>query len=167
MAEYDKNNVYAKNVEGDDIHISEAKSGRKGYYCLRCTREMEAVKQTIQFRTSYFRHVAIGAKVPLPHYHEYFDETVYGLEGVMTFTVDGKTIELEKGQSLFIPKGIVHGFNNLSQQNARALAVATPGLIGAEYFQELAVIINAGGPPDIEKIKAVFKKHGLVPVMSL
>lgn len=111
--------------------------------------------------------VPVSAKVPLPHYHENFDETVYGLEGVMTFTVDGKTIELEKGQSLFIPKGMVHGFNNLSQQNARALAVITPGLMGAEYFQELAAIINAGGPPDIEKIKTVFKKYGLVPVISI
>ena len=111
--------------------------------------------------------VPVGAKVPLPHYHESFDETVYGLEGVMTFTVDRKTIELEQGQSMFIPKGIIHGFNNLSRQNAKALAVTTPGLMGAEYFQELAVIINAGGPPDMEKIKTVFKKHGLVPVISV
>jgi quercetin dioxygenase-like cupin family protein len=111
--------------------------------------------------------VPVGAKVPLPHYYESFDETVYGLEGVMTFTVDGKTIELEKGKSIFISKGVVHGFNNLSQQDAKVLAVTTPGLMGAEYFQELAVIINAGGPPDMEKIKAVFKKHGLVPVSGL
>ena len=111
--------------------------------------------------------VPVGAKVPLSHYHENFDETVYGLEGVMNFTVDGKTIELEPGQSIFISKGVVHGFNNLSQQNAKALAVTTPGLMGVEYFQELAVIINAGGPPDMEKIKAVFKKHGLVPIISM
>ena len=111
--------------------------------------------------------VPVGAKVPLPHYHESFDETIYGLEGIMTFTVDGKTVGLEEGQSLFIPKGVVHGFNNLSQQNAKALAVSTPGLIGSEYFKELAIIVNGGGPPDIEKIKVVFKKHGLVPVMGL
>ena len=34
--------------------------------------------------------VPVGAKVPLPHYHESFDETIYVLEGIMTFTVDGK-----------------------------------------------------------------------------
>ncbi len=110
--------------------------------------------------------VPAGAKVPLPHFHESFDETIYGLKGIMTFTVDGKIVELEPGQSLFIPKGVVHGFNNLSQQDAKALAVPTPGLIGPEYFTELATIINRGGPPDIEKIKVVFKKYGLVPVMS-
>jgi hypothetical protein len=25
--------------------------------------------------------------------------------------------------------------------------------------------VNAGGPPDVEKLKAVLLKHGLVPVM--
>ncbi|MEO7800566.1 MAG: cupin domain-containing protein [Ginsengibacter sp.] len=76
--------------------------------------------------------VPAGAKVPLPHYHERFDETIYGLKGVMTFIVDGKTIELEQGQSIFISKDVVHGFNNLSQHNATSLAVITPGLLGAE-----------------------------------
>lgn len=45
--------------------------------------------------------------------------------------------------------------------------MSTPGLIGSAYFKELAVIVNAGGPPDIEKIKAVFKKYELVPFMGL
>ena len=109
--------------------------------------------------------VPVGAKVPAPHYHESFDEIVYGLEGVMTYTVAGKTIELQKGESYFIPRGVAHGFNNLSGQDAKALAVTTPGLMNSDYFKELAVIVNAGGPPDIEKIKVIFKKYGLVPVM--
>ena len=107
-----------------------------------------------------------GAKVPLPHYHESFDEVIYGLEGTMTFTVDGKTVELGQGQSLFIPRGVAHGFNNLGQQSAKALSVVTPGLIGPEYFKDIAEIVNAGGPPDIEKMKLVFKKHGLVPIIN-
>ncbi len=48
--------------------------------------------------------VPVCAKVPLPHYHESFDETIYVLEGIMTFTVDGKTEKLKEGQILFIPK---------------------------------------------------------------
>ena len=107
-----------------------------------------------------------GVKVPLPHYHESYDEIVYGLEGIMTFTVDGKVIDLEVGQTLFIARGAVHGFNNVNPQTAKALAVVTPGLIGSEYFREVAEIVNAGGPPDIEKMKLVFKKHGLVPIIN-
>lgn len=49
-------NVYAKNTKDETIHISEAKSGRKGYFCMGCGRELQAVKQTKENRISYFRH---------------------------------------------------------------------------------------------------------------
>ena len=65
--------------------------------------------------------------------------------------------------SCFIPRGAVHGFNNLKPTTAKALAVVTPALIGPEYFRDMAAIINAGGPPDLEKIKAVMNRHGLIP----
>jgi hypothetical protein len=45
------------------------------------------------------------------------------------------------------------------------LAVITPGVLGPDYFNDLAALVNAGGPPDIEKVKAVMTKHGLVPVL--
>ena len=109
--------------------------------------------------------VPAGAKVPLPHFHKHDDETIYGLEGVITFTVNGKPVDIAPGESYFIPRGAVHGFNNLKQVNAKALAIVTPALIGPDYFKETAAIVNAGGPPDIEKLKAVMMKHGLVPVM--
>lgn len=107
--------------------------------------------------------VPAGAKVPVPHSHERYDETIYGLEGVLTFTVNGRSVDLAAGDTCFIPRGAVHGFNNLKPSNAKALAVVTPALIGAEFFREMAAIINAGGPPDVEKLKAVMNKHGLVP----
>ena len=109
--------------------------------------------------------VPAGAKVPMPHYHERYDETIYGLEGVMAFTVNGQPTDIAPGQSCFIPRGAVHGFNNLHATNAKALAVVTPALLGPEFFQEIAAIINAGRPPDLEKMKAVMAKHGLVPVL--
>ena len=110
--------------------------------------------------------VPAGARVPVPHYHENFDETIYGLGGVMTFTVDGKTIDITPGETCFIPRGTVHGFNNLKQEDATALAVITPALLGPIYFKEVAEIINAGGPPDLEKLKLIMAKHGLIPAMS-
>lgn len=109
--------------------------------------------------------VPAGARVPVPHYHENFDETIYGLGGVMTFTVDGKTIDITPGETCFIPRGAVHGFNNLKQEDATALAVITPALLGPIYFKEVAEIINAGGPPDLEKLKLIMAKHGLIPAM--
>jgi quercetin dioxygenase-like cupin family protein len=108
--------------------------------------------------------VPVGAGMPLPHKHERYDETIYGVEGVVTFVVEGKTVEVGPGESFFIPRGAVHAFNNLKQTNAKALAVITPALLGPDFFKEMAAIINAGGPPDRQKLHAVMAKHGLTPV---
>lgn len=111
--------------------------------------------------------VPAGARVPVPHSHEHYDETIYGLEGVVTFTVNGEPVDIAAGDSCFIPRGAAHGFNNLQPSNARALAVVTPALLGPEFFREIAAILNAGGPPDSGKMKAVMTKHGLVPAPKL
>jgi len=108
--------------------------------------------------------VPVGARVPIPHYHELYDETIYGLEGTITFTVDGEAIDIQPGETCFIPRGAVHGFDNLKQVNAKALAVITPALLGSIFFKEVADIVNAGGPPDLQKLRLVMTKHGLVPV---
>ena len=110
--------------------------------------------------------VPVGAKVPIPHSHEHYDETVYGIDGVLTFTVNGTPHNLGPGDSLFIPRGAVHGFNNFGQQDTKTLGVVTPALIGPEFFKEVAAIVNAGGPPDMEKIGAVYSKYGLKPAMK-
>jgi quercetin dioxygenase-like cupin family protein len=109
--------------------------------------------------------VPAGAKVPAPHSHTHYDETIYGLDGVLTFTVNGQPVDIAAGDSCFIARGAVHGFNNLKPANAKALAVVTPALIGPEFFREMAALINAAGPPDLEKIKAVMTRHGLVPAL--
>lgn len=107
--------------------------------------------------------VPAGAKVPAPHSHTHFDETIYGLEGVITFTIDGKAVTIGPGESCFIRRGVVHGFNNLQSVDAKALAVVTPALIGPDFFKEMAAIVNAGGPPDMEMMKETMLRHGLVP----
>ena len=108
--------------------------------------------------------VPVGAKMPLPHSHKHYDETIYGVEGVMTLTVEGKPVDIGPGESCFVPRGAVHGFNNLKQTDVKALAIITPALLGPDFFKEAAAIVNAG-PPDVEKLKAVMAKHGLVPAM--
>ena len=107
--------------------------------------------------------VPVGAKVAMPHYHERYDEIIYGLDGVVTFTVNGKPTDIAPGESCFIPRGAVHGFNNLKPASAKALTVVTPALIGPDFFREMAAIVNVDGPPDLEKINAVMTRHGLVP----
>jgi quercetin dioxygenase-like cupin family protein len=109
--------------------------------------------------------VPVDARMPLPHKHERYDESIYGVEGVLSFTVEGKTVDISPGEFCFVPRGAVHGFNNLKQTAAKALAVITPGLLGPDFFKEAGAIVNAGGPPDVNKLNAVMAKHGLVAVM--
>jgi len=110
--------------------------------------------------------VPAGAKVPLPHYHEHFDETVYGVSGILTFTVADKTIDIGPGETCFIPRGTAHGFDNLQQTDAKGLAVITPALLGPIFFKQISEIVNTGGPPDLAKIGSVMAKHGLIPVTT-
>ena len=109
--------------------------------------------------------VPAGAKVPIPHYHENFDETIYGISGTLTFTVDGETINIAPGDTCFIPRGAVHGFDNLKPVDAKGLAVITPALLGPIFFREVAEIVNTGNPPDLQKLAWVMSKHGLIPVV--
>jgi quercetin dioxygenase-like cupin family protein len=103
-----------------------------------------------------------NARMPVPHYHESWEETVYGLSGTVTFRVDGQDIALQPGESIHIRRGIVHGFRNDSQAPATCLAVLTPGVLGPAYFREIRGLLAAGAP-DPAKMKEVMLRYGLVP----
>jgi quercetin dioxygenase-like cupin family protein len=103
------------------------------------------------------------ARMPAPHSHDDFDETAFGLEGVTSFTVGGERIDLSAGESLFVRRGVIHGFENNGDVDARFLAVISPGLLGPSYFEEIAAVLTSGGPPDIEKIGEVMRRHGITP----
>jgi quercetin dioxygenase-like cupin family protein len=104
-----------------------------------------------------------NARMPVPHYHESWDETVYSLSGTITFRVGDKDIDLEPGQTLFIPRGTVHGFNNKTQEPVTCLCVLTPGVLGPGYFREIAALL-AAPPPDLAKMKETMLRYGLIPV---
>jgi quercetin dioxygenase-like cupin family protein len=106
-----------------------------------------------------------NAGVPIAHYHESWDETIYGLMGVSTWRVDGRDIALEPGQSIFIKRGIVHAFRNDTQEATTCLCILTPGVLGPGYFREIAALL-AEGAPDPAKMKAIMLRHGLVPVLE-
>jgi quercetin dioxygenase-like cupin family protein len=105
------------------------------------------------------------ARMPVPHYHESWDETVYGLEGISTWRVDGSDVELPPGAVVFIRRGVVHGFDNRSDAPAKCLSVLTPGVLGPAYFREVAGLLAAGAP-DPARMKETMLRHGLVPAAS-
>jgi quercetin dioxygenase-like cupin family protein len=109
--------------------------------------------------------VPAGAKVPIAHSHDGYEETIYGLAGVLTWTVEGRTHEVAAGEVLCIRRGAVHRFDNVHSLDAKALAIVTPGVLGPEYFREMAAVVSAasGGPPDPAAMAAVMRRHGLTP----
>ncbi len=113
--------------------------------------------------------VPVGQKLEAPaHKNDAYEEIVYGIEGVLTWTVDGTPIEVGPGQALCIPRGTVHRFDNLGSNDVKQLAVISPAIMGPAYFREAAEVISAagGGPPDREKVMDVFRRHGMTVAAS-
>ncbi len=109
--------------------------------------------------------VPANARMPAPHSHDGFEETIYGLEGVSTWTIDGETQEIGPGESVCVSRGQIHGFDNRGAADAKFLAIATPAVFGSAYFREVGEVLAAssGGPPDLRAIGEVMRRHGLTP----
>ena len=103
-----------------------------------------------------------GSNVPPPHSHSKNDECVYVLAGKLRYSVGAETRDLTTGQTMSTPRGAVHAFSNPFAETARALIVMSPD-VGAQYFKDVAAVINAGGPPDRAALLAVMSRYGLVP----
>jgi len=112
--------------------------------------------------------VPAGQRLAGPaHSHDHYEETIYGIEGVLTWTVDGKPLAVGPGQALCIARGAVHRFDNDAGQDAKALCIVTPAAIGPQYFRDVAEFVkaSAGGPPDRAKLVEIMRRHGLTPAL--
>jgi quercetin dioxygenase-like cupin family protein len=103
-----------------------------------------------------------GSNVPPPHSHTHNEGCVYVPEGTLRYSVDGVSRDLRPGDWICTPKGSVHGFSNPHEMNTRALIFLSPD-IGAQYFRDVASVVNAGGPPDRQALISVMSRYGLVP----
>ena len=110
--------------------------------------------------------VVAGQPLPAPaHSHDHYEETIYGVSGVLTWTVNGQVIPVSAGQALCIPRGAIHRFDNTSAEEARVLCVVTPAAIGPQYFRETFEVLTAGGPPDRTRLAEIMRRHGLTPAV--
>ena len=111
--------------------------------------------------------VPAGARVPIAHSHDGFEETIYGLEGRLTWTVGDRQVDVGKGDVLCIPRGVVHRFDNDHDADARMLAIVTPGVLRPDYFREAGAVLAAAAaaarPPDPAEFVAVMRRHGFTP----
>ena len=111
--------------------------------------------------------VPVGVRIAAAHSHDGYEETIYGLEGTLTWTLDGVSTDVGPGEVLVIPRGVVHRFDNIGDVDAKALAIVTPGVLGPDYFREVAAALDAAGdgPPDVAALGAIMRRHGLTPAI--
>ncbi len=103
-----------------------------------------------------------NARMPVAHHHESWDETIYGLAGVTVWRLAGNDITLRLGSTVFIRRGVAHGFRNDTQESARCLCILNPGVLGPEYFREMATLVG-GGILDPMRMKQTMLRYGLIP----
>lgn len=108
--------------------------------------------------------VPAGQKLAAPaHKNDAYEEVLYGIKGVLTWTIDGEVIEVGPGQAVCIPRGAVHRFDNIGTEDAKQLSIVTPAIMGPGYFREAREMMNAapGRPPDTAKMVELFRRHGM------
>jgi quercetin dioxygenase-like cupin family protein len=94
------------------------------------------------------------------HTHRHEDEYSYVLEGTVGVQLGSEVLEATPGDLVVKPRGVPHAFWNPGDTPARLLEIISPA--GFEkYFDELAPLIPAGAPPDVEAIAALQARYGL------
>ena len=95
-----------------------------------------------------------------PHTHANEDETSFVIEGEIGVQVGGKEFRAGAGSYILKPRGVPHAFWNPGPESARILEIISPA--GFErYFEELAGVLSAGGPPDLGRVSEVAGRYGL------
>jgi mannose-6-phosphate isomerase-like protein (cupin superfamily) len=92
-----------------------------------------------------FESVAAPGEGPPLHLHEHEDEIWYALEGTFRMKLDDKLRDAPAGTFVFIPKGVVHTWQNVGDEPARILAIVMPA--GLDQFFERFAALPADASP--------------------
>jgi len=162
MDERGKEKTMTIDQAGKEVAMSTSEEIRIGQLAIRFLLEGEASGGSVAV---FEFDVPAAARVPIAHSHDGYEETIYGLEGVLTWTIAGEQTEIGPGEVLCIPRGVVHRFDNDHKVDAKMLAIISPGILSPDYFREMAAVIKAatGGPPDPVALAEVMRRHGLTP----
>ena len=102
-----------------------------------------------------FSVVPAGSGIPV-HVHSREDETFEITDGELEVTLNGAVHVLGKGDMVFMPKNVPHGFRAVKDTSMWVTLV--PG--GAEHmFVELVMLPS--GPPDMAKVAAICDDYGI------
>lgn len=100
------------------------------------------------------------------HVHERLEEIWYVLDGELEFRVGDDTIRATAGSTVFVPPHVPHAFANRNERTAKFLLITSPP--GHDrYFDELAEILGADGPPDPGAIADLRRRYDTQQIETL
>ncbi|HEX5576499.1 MAG TPA: cupin domain-containing protein [Gemmatimonadales bacterium] len=94
------------------------------------------------------------------HRHSREDEISHVLEGELTVQQGDRQDTSGVGGIIVKPRGVFHAFWNQGTTPARFLEVIAPGGF-AQYFRELAPLLQRDGPPDLAAVAALAGRYGV------
>jgi quercetin dioxygenase-like cupin family protein len=100
------------------------------------------------------------------HVHERLEETFHVLAGEFEFRAGEETFQATTGACMFVPPGVPHAFANRSSASATLLLTLSPPSHDG-YFDELAEILGADGPPNSDAIAALRKRYDTEQISAL
>jgi quercetin 2,3-dioxygenase len=106
---------------------------------------------------SVFLFTGMDRVGPSFHVHYHQDEFFYVVEGKYRFKVGEETMEVQKGDTIFLPRNIPHGWIQLSKKGKLFYAVQPAGTL-EEFFIEMN---NLKKPPTADESQAIHMKHGM------
>jgi mannose-6-phosphate isomerase-like protein (cupin superfamily) len=106
-----------------------------------------------------------------PHFHRDQDENLYVLEGHFEFLVGDRTVECGPGSFVHLPKGTVHTFRNIGEEDGKLLVTISPACGFEDLVEELGEPTKEKSPPtppsgpadaaSAERLAAVASEHGI------
>ena len=85
-----------------------------------------------------------GGAVPIPHVHPIQTERFEVVAGRMRFRVGLRHVTAEAGDVVEVAPGVMHGFANAGDEDARVLVEVRPALAMEEMFAEVVALAKAG-----------------------
>jgi Mannose-6-phosphate isomerase len=148
-----------------------ARQGRSDAYVLKAGEGeklgggsivVKADPRTGSYDASMFTQTFLPGMATSLHIHERADEFFFVHEGSGTAVIGSKSIQIGKGDVIFIPKGTVHGIENSGSEGALEIVawVSRPGL--EQFFRDVAVAREKAAPRKLtlDEINAIARKYG-------
>jgi quercetin dioxygenase-like cupin family protein len=102
-------------------------------------------------------HPPVGWSLP-PHRHTNEAETIHVVDGEFELQVDGTPMRLSAGQTVHVPRGVLHSGVNVGERPGRRVLIFSPA--GMERFFLDAGAQTPDGEVDSDALLAVAARHG-------